>query len=906
MAAEPQSAPKWPPTPVKTTDAPRQRGLLTIFFGMAPAAGKTRAMLLSAHAEELSGRDVAIACLDTRRWPGTLALARGLPRVGHPQPPDAQAGIAEEGGPARLAELDLDATLGRRPQLALVDDLAHANLPGSRHPRRYQDVIELLEAGIDVFTTLNVAQVASRANAVLELTGIPVGEVVPDSVLDFAEVELLDVSPKELLKRVAQAEAGDATGSKIKASAIFQENILLVLREMTARLFAERVGRQVRAFMQARRIQGPLKSSRRLLAAVGSGPNSEQLVRFTRRLAASMNASWLVLHVETLRTLTEQEQLRLNQSLALAQELGAEVITTADDDLVRGILRVAAEQNVTQIAVGKPLGGPWWKDFQGQWMLRRLIRDSGQIDVQVVLANKQQRDKAARPARKMTASAFLPYVLVLGVVTGVTLAAFLFNPVLGSHATALVYLLAVVVLAVFVPRGPALFAATLSALAWEFFFLPPLFAFRISNVGDVMLFAMYFIVAAVLGQLTARIRAQQEAERQREARATALYLLAADLNASTSLDPMIKNLVRQMEIAFDAAIAVLLPDSQNLLKTHPASSFQVSPADEPVTPWVLQHGRPAGQFTDNLPQAGALYVPLATSSGLMGVIGLRFHQPSPPSPHRRTLLDAFCQQIAMALDRHRLNEVSEKSRLIAESERLSKTLLDSVSHEMRTPLAAIQSATSNLAALGQSDFSQLQHEMLAAIREAAERLDRLVGNILEATRLESGAVKPRLNQCDVRDLVHLTVSDTETEMARHSLTVRLDPGLPLVPMDFVLTQQALSNLLSNAARHTPPGTAVEVAASVQDDSLVLAVADHGPGVPPALLPRLFDKFYRAPNAATGGTGLGLSLVKGFVEAQGGRVTAENGAGGGMVFTIRLPLRKNSSRPAELVSAPANS
>jgi two-component system sensor histidine kinase KdpD len=901
-ALVPETAPA--AAPVKNTDARPPRGKLTIFLGMAPGAGKTHAMLLSAHREKRAGRDVVIGALETLRWPGILALARGLPGLARDSALSPQAThdelntsdghrppLQEGSAAAAPAELDLDATLARRPQLAVVDELAHANAPGSRHPKRYQDVLELLEAGIDVFTTLNIRDVASRADTIWELTGLASGETVPDTVLDAAELELVDLSPRELLRRAGREQAGQTGESELAKSGLWQEGTLLILREMTARLFGERVGQQVRAHMQNQGLRGPLKSGRRLLAAVGPGANSEQLVRHTRRLAASLNASWVVLHVETSRAPTGQEQLRLDQSLALAQELGAEVITTTDDDLAAGILRVAGQQNVTQITVGKPLGGPWWKVLQRNLMLRRLIRGSGQIDVQVVLANRQQRARAARPERKMTASCLLQYVTVLGVVAGVTLAAFLAGGRIDPHAVSLVFLLAVVALAVFVRRGPALFAAALSALALDYFFLPPAFALRINRFEDAMMFATYFVVAAVLGQLTARIRAEQEAERQREARATALYLLAAELNSSTSLDAMVKNLVRQMEIAFDAAIAVLLPAPQNLLAAHPASAFEPEPGDQPVPLWVLSHGRAAGRYTDNLPWARAQYVPLATSSGLMGVIGLRFHRASPPTPDRRNLLDAFCQQIAMALDRHRLNQVSEHARLLAESERLSKTLLDSMSHEMRTPLAAIQSATGNLAVLGRSHFSPLQMEMLAEIREAAERLDRLVGNVLEATRLESGAVKPKVNECDVSELVHLAVADTEKELARHPVCLRLAPGLPLVPMDFVLTQQALANLLSNAARHTPPGTPVEVAASVRDNSLLLAVADRGPGIPPAILPRIFDKFYRAPNAATGGTGLGLSLVKGFIEAQGGSVTAENGPGGGMVFTIRLPLRK---------------
>jgi len=872
-------------TPVNNTDERRPRGRLTIFFGMASGAGKTQAMLQSAQREKLAGRDVAIGALEVSRWPGTMALAQGLPWV------EAALARPPQGAAAKGAGLNLDATLARRPQLAVVDELARANLPGARHPKRYQDVLELLEAGMDVFTTLNVREVASRADVIWELTGLPAGETVPDTVLDSAELELVDLPPRQLLRRLERAPAGRPAEFDLTKSGLPQEGALLILREMTARLFSERAGQQVRAHLQHSRLPGPLKSGRRLLAAVGAGLNSEQLVRHTRRLAASLNASWVVLHVETSRAPSEQEQLRLNQTLALAQELGAEVITTADDDPVAGILRVAGQQNATQITVGKPLGGPWWKVLQRDLMLRRLIRRSGQIDVQVVLANREERAKAARSKPKITASSLMQYVTVLGVVAGVTAAAFLARHFIDPRTASLAFLLAVVLLAVFVRRGPALLAAAASALALDYFFLNPTFAFRIAQFDDAMMFAMYFIVALVLGQLTARIRAQQEAERRREARATALYLLAAELNRSASLDLMVKQLVRQMEIAFDADIAVFLPDAQNLLAAHPASAFLPESADERVPAWVRSHGRAAGQFTDNLPAAGALYVPLATSSGLMGVLGLRFHHAAPPPPDRRQLLEAFCQQIAMALDRHRLNEISEKSRWLAESERLSKTLLDLMSHEMRTPLAAIQSAAGNLAALGRSSFSQLQEDMLDEIRQAAERLDHLVGNVLEASRLEAGAVKPKVNECDVAELVNLAVAGAETELARHRVSVRLDPGLPLVPMDFVLTQQALANLLSNAARHTPPGTAVEVSASVRGGFLLLAVSDHGPGVAPAVLPRIFDKFYRAPGAATGGTGLGLSLVKGFAEAQGGGVTAENRAEGGLVFTLRLPLRK---------------
>jgi two-component system sensor histidine kinase KdpD len=405
------------------------------------------------------------------------------------------------------------------------------------------------------------------------------------------------------------------------------------------------------------------------------------------------------------------------------------------------------------------------------------------------------------------------------------------------------------------------------------------------------LLGMYFMVALILGQLTTRNRAQQNAERLREERATALYLLSHELNEVTSLDHILQRAARQMEQTFRAQIAILLRDSPERLldRLHPASTCEPGAEDRRAAAWTFLHGQRAGKFTANLPNAEALFVPLTTSEGRVGVIGLRFSQASAPTIHQLNLLDAFSQQIAFALDRHHLREVSERARLLAESERLSKTLLDSMSHEMRTPIAVIKSAVSNLAQLKDPGLPGPRSAIVTAIQEATERLNRLVGNVLEITRLESGHVKPRFSECDVSDLIHLALAEVERELAQHEVTVRLAPDLPIAPLDFVLMQQALTNLLSNAAVHTRPGTAVEVAARVENDRLVIEVADHGPGIRPEALNRIFEKFYREPGAPTGGTGLGLSLVKGLVEAQGGRVTAKNRAGGGAVFTIQLPL-----------------
>ncbi len=568
--------------------------------------------------------------------------------------------------------------------------------------------------------------------------------------------------------------------------------------------------------------------------------------------------------------------------------------------MARALLRVAGQRSVTQIVVGKPSGGSLWKRLQRELIIRRLLRKSGGIDIHILGV-----DSSATGTRGSRWPVRVPldvrqYLAATGVVLLATLVNLLLEivePRRGEYSTALILLLAVVVLATFLEVGPTLVAATLSALVWDYFFLPPRFAFRVNQFEDAMLLGLYFVVAIAVGQLTARIRAQQVAERQREDRATALYLLTRELTEATELDQIPQKVVERMQHVFEAQIAVLLVDQSGHLKQHPAGTFKMAGTEHRVAAWVLEQQHPAGKFTEHEPTAEALYVPLKASAGTVGVLGLRFKQLVPPSIGQRNLLDAFSQQVALALERHRLQAVSEKSKLLAESERLSQNLLNSMSHEIRTPIAAITSAAGNLVEFQESDFSETQKAMVMEIQEATARLNRLVGNVLDITRLESGHVKPKLELCDVRDLVQTAVRETRKELSGHHLTVEVPPDLPLVRLDFVLTLQTLTNLLSNAAFHTPKGTEVRLSARVEGPALVLIVADRGPGIAPQSLARIFEKFHRGPNAPTGGTGLGLSLVKGFVEAQGGEVQAANAPAGGAVFTLRLPLDKAGAMAA---------
>jgi two-component system sensor histidine kinase KdpD len=486
------------------------------------------------------------------------------------------------------------------------------------------------------------------------------------------------------------------------------------------------------------------------------------------------------------------------------------------------------------------------------------------------------------------------YLLAAFAVAVVAVINYFLSPIIGVHATALIFLMVVVVLALFVGRGPTLFAAGLSAIVWDYFFLPPVFEFRVSHAEDAILLATFFTVAFVLALLTNRTRAQESAKWQIEARTRALYLLTRELAGAAHLDEMLQKTVQQMEGTFDAEVAVLMAESPERLRPqhHPASRFQLTESELGIAVWAHRHGCSSVDSSGDTAERRALLLPLTTSHRSVGVIGLRTRKPL--APYQRKLLDAFAKQIALALDRHRLREESEKAKWLAESERLSKTMLDSMSHEIRTPIAVIKNATSNLLDVPEAPLSTSQQQMVAEIVEANERLDRLVGKALDMTRLESGRVTAKSTLCDVRDLVHVAVKETRKELAQHEVTVNIAPALPLVPMDFVMTQQALMNLLSNAAVHTPAGSRVDVDVQAQGGQLILSVADNGHGIPPDSLSKVFEKFYRCPNAPTGGTGLGLSLVKGFIEAQGGHVTAVNRSEGGAAFSICLPLERNDS------------
>ncbi len=868
-----------------------RRGSLKIFFGMCPGVGKTYAMLRAAQQELKDGTDLLVGIVETHGRVETETLLAGLPVV--PRKQIDYRGI-------KVTEMDLDALLARqpRPRHVLVDEFAHTNAEGSRHPKRYQDVVELLDAGIDVFTTLNVQHIESRADAVRQITGATVHETVPDSVFELADqIELIDLTPEALRERLSEGKVYLANRARAAAAdGFFKDTHLTALRELALRFVAERVEKRLRELRATSPLKTVWRSGERLLVAVGPSPSSLQLVRWTRRMAAAQGASWIAVSVESSRALLPEDQRRREQNLALASELGAEIVVTHDENIAAALVRVALQNHATQIVVGQSRNPSWLDLIRGGNLVDRLLRISGSIDIYVVPSERL----AEKPGLRIDwqAAAHSPareYYDVLTTIGVLTAASWFIVPYTGYLSVGLLYLLAVIVLSLRVGRWPVLVAGVLSALTWNFLFIPPLFTFVISKFEDGMMFATYFVVALVSGQLTGRFRAQARHERRREERATALFHLTQALSAARTLDDAVFAALRQADEIFGAKTALLIADNDTLT-AHFAGSFTITEKERGVAEWAWRNRKKAGRFTDTLPSSQGFYLPLVRDDLTHGVLVISVPSDALLTLAQRELAESFASQLALVLEREQLRAVGEHEKLLAESDKLHRALLDGVSHELKTPLAVIGAAAETFATADAPTRENLVHE----IRTATRRLNRLVTNLLDQTRLESGVLKPRLDWCDAHDLVNAALAGVIEALADHPLETAVPADMPLFRADSALMEQIIANLLLNASLHTPSGTPIFLAAGVDTARarVFFTVADRGPGLPAAMRERLFQKFQRGDAARAGGLGLGLSIIRGFVSAQGGEVVAGENPGGGAVFTVYLPFAPHANVPSE--------
>ena len=895
---------------VNAAAARDRRGRLKVFFGASAGVGKTFAMLTAAHEQMRAGTDVVVGLLETHGRAETAALLDGLPQL----PPLM---LDVQGTPVK--EFDLDAALARKPTLILVDELAHTNAPGARHPKRWQDVDELLAAGIDVYTTLNVQHIESLNDVVGQITGVRVNETLPDTFFEAAdEIELIDLTPDELLSRLREGKVYVPQQVERALANFFKKGNLIALREMALRQTADRVDAQMREYRDQKSIAPVWAAGERIVVAIGPDRHGEQRIRAAKRLADAVDAPWHAVYVETPRLLRlpQAERTRILGYLRLGEQLGAKTTVLSGARVTEELLDFARSQNATKLLLGPPAN-------QG---LRRLVFGSVVDDVtarmhgidvlliadadagaaHVGFADQIARTKAhlgideSKP--RSHKQRFPGYVAAIAICAATTLAAWSLFGRLEATNLVMVYLLGVLVVAYRFGRGPAVLTSLLSVALFDFMFVPPYYSFAVSDTQYLITFAVMLAVGLVISSLTASVRLQARVAQHRQARTEALYTMTRELSRADDLAEVTSIAVRHVSSVFEAQTVVLMPDAAGVLR-HPREAAiygSLHGADLGIARWVYGNRVAAGLGTHTLSGADALYVPLIAAHQVTGVLGVL---PSRPErlliPEQRHLLDTFAGQIAAAIERVLLSSDRAELARRAEAESVRNALLNAISHDLRTPLAVLVGASSSLADTGASLSESARRELATSIHDEARRMTVLVNNLLDMARLESGTAELKRQWSSLEELVGSVLTRLAGPLAAHPVKVDLAADLPLVSVDPILIEQVLANLLENAAKYTPADTPIEVSAQLLHERMVVEVADRGPGIPEGEELRLFDKFYRVrAESAQSGVGLGLAICKAIIDAHGGRIVAANRTGGGAVFRFELPAGKPPAIEAE--------
>lgn len=889
------------PSPDALLEAAREgHGRLKIFLGAAPGVGKTYAMLQAAQRAKTDGVDVIVGIAETHGRQETQDLLAGLevlPRRGVPYRGQA------------LAEFDIDGALARKPKLILVDELAHSNVPGSRHPKRYQDIEELLAADIDVWTTLNIQHLESVNDIVAQITHVRVRETLPDSILERAdEVLLVDLPPDELLRRLRDGKVYIPAQARQAMQNFFKPGNLTALRELALRRTAERVDSQMISYMRQHAIAGPWPAGERIAVCISAYPDPMRLVRAGRRLADQLDAKWTALYIETpahLR-LSEEERDRIAAALRLAEYLGGEARTIPGADLVEELRRYARNNNITQLVVGKARRTRW-RELIRRSLVHELLRQDEGMAIHVIASSPEEK-KTARSLRWRLgpdATLWSAYgysaVAVLfagGVAKGIELSADLEPAVLS-----VVFLAAVLFSALRFGLFPSVFASLLGVLGFNFFFLPPLYTFTIHDPRNVLALVTFLVVAVFTSNLAGRLRDQARATRRRLKTARALYDFSRKLASTHAIDDLLWILAHQVAATLTAKVVILMLEKGRLtVRAGYPPEDRLAEAEWAAANWAWEKGEPAGRGSGTLPNAARQYFPMRTGRGPVGVVGIEIERDKGLlDPEQRRVLEALLDQGAVAIERSILDREMGESRVLAETEKLRTALLTSLSHDLKTPLSSIMGAVTALrsATSGLSDAAR--NELLSTIQEETDRLSRFVGNLLDMTRLEVGAVRLNRDWTDITELIGAAVTRAKRRLGSRKIELTIPPDLPLLSIDFTLIQQVLFNLLDNAAKYAGDNTTIRIVARRENADIVIEVIDQGIGIAPSDLERVFDKFYRvaAGDRQRAGTGLGLSICRGFVEAHGGSITARSpiADGHGTALSIRLPIQAQPRRDA---------
>ena len=868
------------------------RGHLKIFLGAAPGVGKTYAMLTSARAEQAGGRDVVAGLIETHGRRETEQLLDGLETLSR-KPIVYRNQI--------MHEFDLDAALARRPNLLLVDEYAHTNVPGSRHPKRWQDIDELLDAGINVWTTLNIQHLESLNDVVQKITKVRVRETVPDTVFDKAnEIVLVDFPPDELLKRLAEGKVYVQDTAARAVEHFFRHQNLTALRELALRRAAERIDAALIERMQAQAIEGPWAAGERILACIGPDPGSPAVVRAAKRLADLMDAPWLAVTVERPgASLGEDARQKLDEAMRLAQSLGAETQTLTGNDLPDELLRFAKFENVTQIVIGRSRGG-FFSDLFRRSLPHELVRRTQDIAIHLVTRETEPAPRMRLPRLTKITFAPLPFLYATLAVAGALAIGEVLTALTPIPNLSMVFLMAVLLIAVSYGIWPAIYASALSFLVYNFFFIQPLYTFTIAEPYELLALVIFLGVAVITSALAGRVRQQAEISANRMRAMRRLYEFTRRLSGLATLDSVAEGAASEINASLGRAVVVLLAHDGDLTLTAAWPPEDVlDAATITAARWAYSHAEPAGADTGTLPTIPWIFIPLRIGDKILGVIGIAKEKGMPPlDSEARALLDALSEQAAAAIERASLASEMVTAKTATETERVRNTLLASISHDFRTPLSSILGSATSLLDYGDKIDPAARKDLLGQIKQEAEGLDEMVRNLLAITRIDAGALELRRDWIDLREIIERVVSTARRRGAIQHLEISLPADLPLVRADATLAEQAIGNVVANAVVHTPKETHVSIDAEVTEDAVAIRVTDDGPGIPSDVLPHIFDKFVRGgttPSRADGSqsTGLGLSIAKGIMDAHGGSIGAESPVSNerGARFTLVFPRKK---------------
>lgn len=875
-----------------------RRGKLKIFLGAAPGVGKTFAMLEAAGLARKEGVDVVIGIVETHGRRETQAMLDGLEAV-----PRRRMEYRDKA----FEEMDLDAILARHPALVLVDELAHTNVPGSRHIKRYQDVQELLDAGLDVWSTLNVQHLESLNDVVARITGVTVRETLPDDVLFGAdEIAVIDLPPQELLKRLAEGKVYVPDQAKLAMQGFFSPGNLTALREMALRQAAERVDAQMLTYMRTHAIAGPWPTRERILVSLGADGGAMRLVRTAKRVAERRQAPWTAIYVETHRHHHVSEAIKndIAAAMRLAEQLGGDAAVVPGNDITGELLAWAQEHNVSQIIVGRS-HKRGWRRFLGRSLTDDLLRRAQNFDVLVTATGDDDDIPERKPksARISQSGARWPaYVAATAATIAATAGGWLLGLWLPIANISLIYLVAVLLVASRFGLGASVYASLLAFLSYNFFFTEPRFSLHMHTMQDITSVGFFLVAAVVTGQLASRLRTQVRATKLSQRRTQNLYDFTRRIASAASQDDVLWAVVHHVASTLRGSSLVLMPERERLvIRAGFPPEDRLDGKSEAAAHWTWVNNQRAGRGSETLPAADWLFLPLKTQRALFGVLGVRLEQGQdllPPELSR--LLDALADQAALALERTQLVADIEAAEIKQEKEQLRTALLSSLSHDLRTPLVSILGAATSLLTYDEHLQSGERRELASTIQDEAERLNRFVQNLLDMTRLEAGGLTLRLDWTDLHDVAGSALERARRILHGRRVKVDLAPALPLLKLDAVLMEQVLFNLLDNACKYSPPEGVITLWARQQGDFVVLEVCDQGPGIPEADRERVFDMFYRIKeqDRQTAGTGLGLAICRGLVAAHGGSITVMPGLHGvGASLVIKLPVPADPPAPA---------